>query len=224
MDSVKNNGATRVYIVDDHELVRLGLRAYFYELSDIEVIGEAGDGETALIDLEEFARRDHLPHVVVMDLVLAGLGGAETTAMIKKKYAGIEVVAVTSYGEVHRIHDALAAGAAGYVLKSADVDQVAVAVRAARRGEAHLDPAVTRKLMHQLVDPAEKHPPLTARELDVLALVAKGKSNRQIAQELTIAERTAQAYISSMLAKLQITSRTQAALWGLRQGIVSLDE
>jgi DNA-binding NarL/FixJ family response regulator len=224
MDSAKNDGATRVYIVDDHELVRLGLRAYFYELSDIEVIGEAGDGEKALIDLEELARRDHLPHVVVMDLVLAGMGGAETTAMIKKKYAGIEVVAVTSYGEVHRISDALAAGAAGYVLKSADVDQVAVAVRAARRGEAHLDPAVTRKLMHQLVDPAEKHPPLTARELDVLALVAKGRSNRQIAKELSIAERTAQAYISSMLAKLQITSRTQAALWALRHGIVPLDE
>jgi DNA-binding NarL/FixJ family response regulator/anti-sigma regulatory factor (Ser/Thr protein kinase) len=224
MESVKNDGATRVYIVDDHEVVRLGLRAYFDELSDIEVVGEAADGEKALVDLAELAQHGHLPHVVLMDLVLAGMGGAETTALIKNKYAGIEVVAVTSYGEVHRIHNALAAGAAGYVLKSADVDQVAAAVRTARRGEAHLDPAVTRKLVNQLVDPVEKHPPLTARELDVLALVAKGRSNRQIAQELSIAERTAQAYISSMLAKLQITSRTQAALWALRHGIVPLDE
>jgi len=147
--------------------------------------------------------------------------GIESTRRIRKRYDDLEVVALTSFGEVERVHAALEAGASGYLLKDADVDEVAVAVRAAHRGELQLDAAVARRLMASLRPAAsgDGAGTLTARELDVLRLLGEGYANKAIAAELGITERTTRTHVSSILAKLGLSSRTQAALWAAREGI-----
>ena len=210
----------RVFVVDDHEVVRLGLRAFLHATADVEPVGEAADGHSALERLDALAAVDALPDVVLMDLVMPGPDGAASTEMIKKAHPGVAVVVVTSFGDARRVHAALEAGATGYVLKDADVDEIVRAIRAAHRGEVHLDAAVTGVLTRSLVAPHRGIAALTARERDVLLLVAQGRSNRDIGQVLSIGERTVQTHLGNVLTKLQLASRTQAALWAVREGLV----
>jgi len=210
----------RVFVVDDHEVVRLGLRAFLGATPGVELIGEAADGRAALAELDALAERDALPDVVLMDLVMPEPDGVATTALVKKAHPGVDVVVVTSFGEAHRVHGALEAGATGYVLKDADVDEIVEAVRAAHRGEVHLDAAVARVLTRSLVAPRRGVAALTARERDVLVLVAEGRSNRDIGRILSIGERTVQTHLGNVLTKLDLASRTQAALWAVREGLV----
>jgi DNA-binding NarL/FixJ family response regulator len=210
----------RVFLVDDHTVVRRGMRAFFDVLEDIEVLGEAADGRAALDELAVLAARQNLPDVVLMDLLMPRLDGVAATKAIKQRYPDVEVVALTSFSEAERVHMALEAGAAGYLLKDAEADEVAAAVRAAHRGEVHLDPVVARKLTRSLVAPQRTATALTPRERQILVLVAQGKSNRDIADDLVISERTARTHVSNVLTKLGLASRTQAALWAVREGLV----
>jgi DNA-binding NarL/FixJ family response regulator len=209
----------KVLLVDDHVVVRRGMRAFFEELADIEVIGDAGDGQAALDKLAALAVSDELPDVVLMDLMMPRMDGLAATAAIKQLYPAVEVVALTSFSEAERVHKVLAAGAAGYLLKDADADEVSAAVRAAFNGEVHLDAAVARKLTQSLIAPRNNAAALTAREREILALVAQGKSNRDIARVLVLSERTVRTHVSNLLAKLGLASRTQAALWAVREGV-----
>ena len=163
--------------------------------------------------------------MVVMDLQMAPIDGIESTRRVRALYEDVEVVALTSFAEEERVHAALEAGASGYLLKDSDADDVAAAVRAAHRGELQLDPVVARRLMSSLqAGPADDRlSELTARELEVLRLVALGEANKQIAADLGISERTARTHVSRILRKLQLSSRTQAALWAVRAGLVEVD-
>jgi DNA-binding NarL/FixJ family response regulator len=209
----------RVFLVDDHTVVRRGMRAFFDMLSDIEVIGEAADGQAALDELAVLDKADELPDVVLMDLLMPRLDGVAATSAIKRRHPGVQVVALTSFSEAERVHAALEAGAAGYLLKDAEADELAAAIRAAHDGEVHLDPVVARKLTQLLVAPEHTATTLTVREREVLVLVARGRSNREIADELVISERTARTHVSNVLVKLGLASRTQAALWAIREGL-----
>lgn len=209
----------RVFLVDDHAVVRRGMRAFLDMLADIEVIGEAADGQAALDELAVLDKADDLPDVVLMDMLMPRLDGVAATSAIKRRYPGVQVVALTSFSEAERVHAALEAGAAGYLLKDAEADELAAAIRAARDGEVHLDPVVARKLTQLLVAPEHTATALTAREREVLILVARGESNREIADALVISERTARTHVSNVLVKLGLASRTQAALWAIREGL-----
>jgi DNA-binding NarL/FixJ family response regulator len=197
------------------------MRAFLAMLDDIEILGEAADGQAALDELAVLAAQGKLPDVVLMDLLMPRLDGIATTSAIKQRYPEVEVVALTSFSEAERVHVALEAGAAGYLLKDAEADEVAAAVRAAHRGEVHLDPAVARKLTRSLVAPARTATALTPREREILVLVAQGMSNQDIARTLVISERTARTHVSNVLTKLDLASRTQAALWAIREGLVT---
>jgi DNA-binding NarL/FixJ family response regulator len=210
----------RVFLVDDHAVVRRGMRAFLDMLDDIEVVGEAADGQAAVDQMAVLAAGDDLPDVVLMDLLMPRMDGVAATRAIKQQYPSVEVVALTSFSEAERIHVALAAGAAGYMLKDAEADEVGAAVRAAHRGEVHLDPVVARQLTREIAAPQQTAATLTAREREILVLIAQGKSNRDIADALVISERTARTHVSHVLTKLGLTSRTQAALWAVREGLI----
>jgi DNA-binding NarL/FixJ family response regulator len=211
----------RVLVVDDHRVVRQGLAGYHALVEDMEMVGEAGDGRAALDWLARANADGALPDVVLMDLLMEPMDGIAATAAIKERHPGIEVVAVTSFVEEEKVHAALEAGASGYLLKDAEADEVAAAIRAAHRGEVHLDPAVARRLTASLRHGRSARPRdlLTERELEILRLVAAGKANKEIAAELVISERTARTHVSNILAKLDLRSRTQAALWAVREGL-----
>ena len=211
-----------VVVVDDHEVVRRGLSSFLDGEPDLEIVGEAKDGGEALDLLARLDSDRRRPDVVVMDLQMAPVDGIESTRQIRARYDDVEVVALTSFAEEERVQAALEAGASGYLLKDADADEVAAAVRAAHRGELQLDPAVAKRLM-TLLQTARREDPaaeLTSRELEVLRLVGEGKANKEIAAELVISERTARTHVSSILGKLGLASRTQAALWAVREGLV----
>ncbi|MEU3650083.1 response regulator transcription factor [Lentzea sp. NPDC034063] len=212
--------AIRVFLVDDHIVVRRGMQAFFELIDDIEVVGEAADGQAAVDELAVRAAQDDLPEVVLMDLLMPRLDGIGATRVIKQLYPQVEVVALTSFSEAERVHLALEAGASGYLLKDTDADQVCAAVRAAHKGQVHLDPAIARTLTRTLVSPARTSSTLTPREREILVLVARGQSNRDIATTLVISERTARTHVSNVLSKLGFVSRTQAALWAVREGLV----
>ncbi|MEV5155665.1 response regulator transcription factor [Streptomyces werraensis] len=212
----------RVLVVDDHAVVRQGMRAFLSLQADMRVVGEARDAQAALDFLATATVRDVMPNVVLMDLVMPRLDGVSGIRTIKKLYPGIEVVAMTSFSETERVRAALAAGAAGYLLKDAEADEVATAIRAAAAGETHLDTAVARKITRALTGVSEGVSSLSQREREVLVLVADGYSNRDIAEALTISERTARTHVSSILLKIGVTSRTQAALWAIHQGMTSV--
>ena len=221
----------RIVIVDDHAMVRRGMRDFLDLHDDLEVVGEAGDGQTAL-DLVAEVR----PDVVIMDLLMPVLDGIEATRRIKAAQPDVEIVALTSFIEEERIVSAIEAGAAGFLLKDAEADDLAAAIRAAAAGDVHLDPAVAGIVARRLRvatgrsagrpsaggdEPGDRLARLTARELDVLAAVARGLSNRAIADELGITERTARTHVSNILAKLGLTSRTQAALLAAEHGLAA---
>ena len=211
-----------VLVVDDHELVRRGLIAFLDSEPDIDVVGEAAGGAEALDLLASMESEGRRPDVIVMDLLMAPIDGIASIRRVRALYDDIEVVVLTSFAEEERVRAALKAGASGYVLKDSDAHDVAAAVRAAHRGDLQIDPVVARMLMSPLReardDPASSD--LTSRELDVLRLVAAGEPNKQIAAELAISERTARTHVSRILRKLRLSSRTQAALWAVRKGLV----
>ena len=214
-----------VLVVDDHEVVRRGLLAFLDSEPDIDVVGEAAGGAEALDLLASMESDGVRPDVVVMDLQMAPMDGIESTRRVRALYRDIDVVALTSFAEEERVHAALQAGASGYVLKDSDADDVAAAVRAAHRGELQIDPGVARRLVSSLREgrSLDRISELTSRELDVLRLVAAGKPNKQIAAELQISERTARTHVSRILRKLHLSSRTQAALWAVREGLVEVE-
>ena len=211
-------------VVDDHAVVRRGLKAFLDSESGLEVVGEAQGGAEALELVARLASDGRRPHVVVMDLQMEPLDGIESIRQIRSRYPEVEVVALTSFGEEERVHAALKAGASGYLLKDSDADEVSAAIRAAHRGELSLDPAITRGLTSSLRAESRDRPDaeLTKRELEILRLLGAGKTNKEIAVELHISERTARTHVSNILGKLDLTSRTQAALWAVRQGLVEL--
>jgi DNA-binding NarL/FixJ family response regulator len=219
-----SNDRIRVLVVDDHAVVRRGLLDFLGSEPDLEVVGAADGGTQALDMLVQLDSEGRRPDVVVMDLQMAPLDGIEVTRRIRARYDDIEVVALTSFGEEERVYAALEAGASGYLLKDSDADEVAVAVRAARRGELQLDPALARRLTLSLRATPRDEPAaeLTTRELEVLRLLGAGKANKEIAAELSISERTARTHVSNILGKLGLTSRTQAALWAVREGLVKV--
>jgi DNA-binding NarL/FixJ family response regulator len=208
----------RVLLVDDHAVVRKGLRAFFDQLDDIEVVGEASDGSEGVA----LARR-HRPDVVLMDLLMPNMDGVTAIGRIKAELPETEIVTMTSFIEEDKVTSALEAGASGYVLKDAEADEVAQAIRAAYAGEVHLDPAVARMLAQRMRN--KKAPaddlvePLTDREKDVLRLLGQGMSNKEIGTALFITERTARTYVSNILGKLGLASRTQAALWAVEHKV-----
>jgi DNA-binding NarL/FixJ family response regulator len=212
----------RVMVVDDHAIVRRGLQAYVDTVATLQVVGEAADGQQAIDRLRQWQTLgEPLPDVVLMDLQMPRMGGVEATEAIARAHPEVKVVVLTSFGEVERVHAALAAGAAGYLLKDADPDEVATAVRAAAAGEVHLDSAVARQLTRRMAAPRVGLTSLTAREREILVLVAQGHSNRDIADRLVISERTARTHVSNVLSKLQLSSRTQAALLAIREGLIT---
>jgi len=219
--SVPPEGTSRVLLVDDHAVVRGGTRLFLDGYDDIDVIGDAIDGVQALalaLDLQ--------PDVVLMDLAMPTVDGIEATRRIKAAAPDIEVIVLTSFVEDDQITAVIQAGAIGYVLKSADPAEIVAAIRAARQGEVHLDPAVARRLMRALDKPTTPAlvEPLTEREREVLALLARGAANKVIARDLGVTEKTAKGHVGNILGKLGLTSRTQAVLYALRHHLVTLEE
>jgi DNA-binding NarL/FixJ family response regulator len=208
----------RVLIVDDHAVVRMGLKMFFDHQPDIEVVGEAADGSEGVA----MARRLE-PDVVLMDLLMPTMDGVTAIGRIKAERPEIEIVTMTSFIEEEKVTAALEAGASGYVLKDAEAEEVASAVRAAYAGEVHLDPAVARLLAQRMrarKSPDEPAEPLTDRERDVIRLLGQGMSNKEIGAALFITERTARTYVSNILGKLGLASRTQAALYAVEHKLV----
>ncbi len=214
---------TRVFLVDDHAVVRTGLAAYLATEADLLVVGSAANGRRALDELAVLANGEGLPDVVLMDLLMPEMDGITATTAIKARWPEVEVVAVTSFVEEGQIRGALEAGAAGYLLKDAEASEVADAIRSAVAGEVRLDPAVAKALTASLRAPRKESAALTAREREVVVSIAKGNTNRQIAKDLAVSERTARTHVSNILAKLGLASRTQAAMWAVREGLVSAD-
>ena len=214
-----DGGPIRVFLVDDHQVVRRGLSAYLELIEDVDVVGEAGDGSQALERIAQLEAEHELPDVALMDLMMPSMDGITATREIKSRWPAIEVVAITSFVEEAKVRAALEAGAAGYLLKDADADEVAQAIRAAVAGEMQLDPVVARLLADSIREPRRAGEDLTPREREVLMLVAEGASNRQIAETLVVSERTARTHVSAILGKLGLVSRTQAALWAVKEGL-----
>jgi DNA-binding NarL/FixJ family response regulator len=208
----------RVLLVDDHGVVRRGLRGYLELLDDIEVIGEAENG---LQGVELSA--ELVPDVILMDIVMPQLDGIGAIGRIKASQPDVQVVALTSFIEEEKVIAALEAGASGFILKDAEADDVAAAIRAAHNDEVHLDPAAARILAKGMRTRSSAPPvePLTDRELEVLALVGRGRSNKEIATDLGITERTARTHVSNILGKLGLASRTQAALYAVDRKLVT---
>jgi NarL family two-component system response regulator LiaR len=221
---IENAEKITVLIVDDHQVVRQGLRSYLDMYEDIQVIGEAGDGREAIALASQLK-----PNVILMDLVMPILDGISATETIKSLGIGSRVIALTSFDEDDKVFPAIQAGASSYLLKDVSTEALVEAIRATHLGEARLHPKVMRKLMDQVSrQPGSKKPPegpqLTERELEVLRLVTQGKSNREIAQTLVISEKTAKAHISNILGKLGVDDRTQMAVYAIKNNLVDPKE
>ena len=210
----------RVLLVDDHAIVREGLETLLSEEPDVAVVGQAASGAEALAQAARLQ-----PDVILMDLVMPGLDGIAATRRVPEVSAASRVLVLTSYSDDGRVQEALRAGAAGYLLKDVLKPDLLRAIRATARGEAVLHPAAQRQLLRQLSAPPPRapHDDLTARERDVLGLLAAGRSNRQIAATLYLTEGTVKGYVSAILTKLDLADRTQAALYAVKHGLATED-
>lgn len=207
----------RVLIVDDHGVVRQGLRMYLKRDPQIEIVGEAADGEQAVA-----AARDLRPDVVLMDLLMPKMDGIAATETIRAELPEVEVVALTSVLEDGAVTGAVRAGAIGYLLKDSKAEELCRAIWGAAAGQVQLAPAAAARLMREVRAP-EGPEPLTSRETEVLKLLAQGRANKEIARTLFVEEKTVKAHVSSILRKLGVRSRTQAALHALRTGLVDVE-
>jgi NarL family two-component system response regulator LiaR len=211
----------RILIVDDHEVVRQGLRFALEQEPDFEVVGECGDGNAALAQIGALR-----PDVVLLDIVMPGLDGMGVLHALRERGDAAAVIVLTSFSAGDRAMDAVLAGAASYLPKTTAVDRVVEAVRAAARGGSVFDPDVAALLVRSVRSGDGGGPlaRLSARERDVLAALSRGRSNREIARALSLSEQTVKSYVSSILTKLDLQDRTQAAIFGLQQGVVPLSE
>ena len=210
----------RVVLVDDHRVVQKGLRSYLESFSDVEVAGTASSGEEALETLEGW-----MPDVVVMDLRMpGGIDGVEATRRVRALSPHTQVVVLTADTDDAKVVAALRAGAIGYVRKDSEPEVFLSAVRAAARGQSVLDPAVAGSVLQDLVRGGPLGDDLSEREKDVLRQLAHGRTNREIAQALHVSEETVKTHVGNILSKLQLSHRTQAVIYALKQGIVSLDD
>jgi NarL family two-component system response regulator LiaR len=212
----------RILIADDHAIVRKGIRALLSTEPDIEVIGEAGNGAEAVALAQKTS-----PDVILMDLVMPKVDGIEATRQISEQQPGARILVLTSFAADDKVFPAIKAGALGYLLKDSGPDALVQAIHQVHRGEPSLEPSIARKVLTELSAPPKKPltaDPLTERELDILRLVAQGRSNKDIAEQLVIAEMTVRTHVSNILGKLHLASRTQAALYALREGLASLDD
>ena len=214
--------AIRVLIVDDHGIVRKGIRALLAEIRDIEVVGEAGDGQEAIAQTEALK-----PDVILMDLVMPGVDGIQATRQITNREPCPRVLVLTSFASDDKVFPAIKAGALGYLLKDSEPSDLVDAIRQVYRGEPSLQPSIAQKVLQELKAPAAFQPtpdPLTDREMEVLRLVAKGLTNPAIAQRLIVTEATVRTHVSNILGKLHLANRVQATLYALQEGITSLDD
>jgi DNA-binding NarL/FixJ family response regulator len=210
----------RILIADDHAVVREGLRAFLQLQDGLQVVGEAEDGAEAIAQAERLR-----PDVILMDLVMPRLDGVGAMRELRRRMPDVRVIVLTSFLDDDRLLPAVQAGAAGYLLKDVEPSELARAVRAAHAGEAMLDPAAAARLVGAIADgqataAAEERERLTRREREVLELIAQGRSNKRIAFELGISEKTVKAHVGRLLAKLGVADRTQAALLAVRRGVV----
>ncbi|GGL67358.1 DNA-binding response regulator [Deinococcus aerolatus] len=215
--STPTTPTVRVLLVDDHAVVRQGLRLFLGLDPDIEVVGEAGNGEEALAEAQRLT-----PDVVVMDLMMPVMDGITATRALRRALPDTEVIALTSTLEEHKVNGAIEAGAISYMLKDASSDTLAEAIHAAARGEVRLHPEAARRLVRDFRS-AEMRETLTPKETIVLQLIARGRSNRDIAADQGVSEATVKTHVSRLLSKLELDSRTQAALYALKHGIATLE-
>jgi NarL family two-component system response regulator LiaR len=212
----------RVFIAEDHAIVRKGVRSLLSLEADIEVVGEAANGREAVKGASELN-----PDVILMDLVMPELDGIQAIQQIKANQPDAKVLVLTSFATDDKIFPAIKAGALGYLIKDSDPAELITAIRQVNAGECSLHPIIARKVLQELKLSPKQAPttqPLTEREVGILRMVAQGKSNRQIADELVISLGTVRAHLSNILGKLHLASRTQATLYALREGLASLED
>lgn len=207
----------KVVFVDDHEMVRIGVSSYLSAQPDIEVIGEADNGKTG-VDMALELR----PDIILMDLVMKEMDGIEATRQIIEKWPEAKIIIVTSFLDDEKVYPALEAGATSYMLKTSKASEIAKAVRVTYSGQPVLEPEVTGKMMMKMRqrNSVELHEELTEREMEVLKLIAEGKTNQEIADELFIALKTVKTHVSNILSKLQVQDRTQAVIYAFRHALV----
>jgi two-component system, NarL family, response regulator LiaR len=207
----------RVVFVDDHEMVRIGVSSYLSSQTDIEVVGEAGDGQRG-VELALELR----PDIILMDLVMKEMDGIEATKQIIEKWPEAKVIIVTSFLDDEKVYPALEAGATSYMLKTSKASEIANAIRATFAGQTILEPEVTGKMMMKMRQKAQSlpHEELTSRELEILLLMAQGKTNQEIADELFIALKTVKTHVSNILSKLQVQDRTQAVIYAFKHSLI----
>jgi len=213
--------AIRVLIVDDHTIVRKGIRALLTEIAGIEVVGEAADGQGAVVQANSLR-----PDVILMDLAMPQMDGIEATRQIKTSQPESRILVMTSFATDDKVLPAIKAGALGYLLKESAPEDLVQAIHQIHRGEPSLHPTIARKILQEITDPSDRPPtpdPLTKREAEVLLLVAQGLSNQDIARKLHISDPTVRSHVSNIMSKLHLATRIQAALYALREGLVSLD-
>jgi NarL family two-component system response regulator LiaR len=211
-----NSKPIRVMLVDDHTMVRRGLATFIKVYKDLALAGEAESGETAI----EICR-EVVPDVILMDMVLPKMGGAAAIREIRKKFPGVQIIALTSFNESDLIRNALEAGAIGYLLKDVSADILAQAIRDAHAGKATLSPEVTQAMVNAAGKPPKPGLDLTEREYEVLSLMVEGLNNTQIAGRLTVSPSTIKSHVSNILTKLGVSSRTEAVTLALRNGLIS---